>query len=203
VTFADQLVSRFAPWLNDDLETYLRAIASMFAETELYAFDWETDEDAGEGWTRLFDPALAPVEALPYLAQVVGETLPVGLGEQASRDWVQDAPNQRRGTAGAVFVAAQRHLTDTKLVTLRERFGSVDTVQIVTYTAQTPSPATTLADILTQLPADVILDYQTLAGQQWQDVKTNRVNWQAVKTAWVSWGNVATGAAGTGSWTPS
>jgi hypothetical protein len=195
VTFADQLAYRHSPWLNDELQAFLQALASMFAQVELYAFDWETDDDAGEGWTRLFDPDLCPAEALPYLAQVLGETLPVGLGEAASREWIKDNPNARRGTAESVFLATQRHLTGSRLVSMFERYNSVvDQVAIRTNASETPSPAQTRADILSVLPADVILDYLTVTGFTWDDAEVN--TWTAAKAS--TWSDLVSQRTGWG-----
>jgi hypothetical protein len=181
-TFADQLVRRLAPWLTPDLETYLRAIASMWDEVALYAFDYDTADERFEGWTILFDPDRCPAPALPHLAQYRGENLPIGLSEAAQREWIKDAPNQTRGTPRAVFEAAQRRLTGGRLVSMLERAGGVvDKVQIVTYTSQTPDPTSTQADILSVLPADVILEYLVQAGQNWTQVKATYATWNAAK----------------------
>src|SRR3954452_18712789 len=106
----------------------------MFTEVELYAIA----EDDDQGWVILFDPDRCPAPALPYLAQYVGERLPVGLSEPLQREWIKDAPNQRRGTPMSIFLAAQRKLTGSRLVSMRERDGGdPDKLTVVTYTAQT------------------------------------------------------------------
>jgi hypothetical protein len=194
-SFADQLVRRFEPWLTPDLETYLRAVASMFDESVLYAMDYD-DPDTGEfyaGWEILFDPDRAPANALPYLAQYRGERLPSILSEAQAREWIKDAPNQERGTTRSVFEAAQRKLTGDRLVSLLERpAGVVDAVQVVTYAAQTPDPAGTQADILSVLPADVLLTYVVSNGAVWSDVKT--ANWTTTKAK--TWNQLTSGLVG-------
>jgi hypothetical protein len=169
-TFAAQFVRRHEPWLTADLDVFLRAVAAMFNQVVLYSAD--TDEQ--EGWVTLFDPDLCPAEALPYLAQVVGEVLPTGIAEASAREWIKDNPNARRGTAESVFQSAQRRLTGGRLVSMFERYqGVVDVVAIRTNTSQTPDPTGTLADILSALPADVALDFQVVPGTVWDDTKTN------------------------------
>jgi hypothetical protein len=187
MSFADDFVAAFEPWLTPALEDYLRAIATMFSEVELYAFD----DDQGEGWEILFDPDRAPVKALPYLAQYVGEILPVGISEAGAREWIKDAPNQKRGTPRSIFLAAQRRLTGSRLVSMIERDGTVDTLTIRTYQEQTPDPEGTLQDLLDVVPADVILDYTDLAGQLWSDVKTAHATWADVKAAYPTWRDLA------------
>lgn len=188
MSFADDLVAAFEPWLTPDLETYLRAIAGMFSEVELLAFD----DAFGEGWEILFDPDRCPANALPYLAQYVGERLPAGLSVPLQREWIKDAPNQRRGTPRAIFLAAQRRLTGSRLVAWKERDPTVDTLTIYTYTSQTPDPAGTLRDLLDVVPADVILNYTSLAGQLWSDLQASHATWQLVKDGYPTWGDVAT-----------
>jgi hypothetical protein len=199
-SFADQLVRRFEPWLTDDLETYLRAVASMFDEVQLYAADTETPDERFEGWTILFDPDRCPAPALPYLAQYRGEVLPAGISEAGAREWIKDAPNQVRGTPRAVFEAAQRRLTGERLVSMLERpAGVVDEVQIVTYAGQTPDPAGTQADILSVLPADVVLTFNgSSSTQNWNQAKVTYVTWapMAVK----KWNEVVSTLTGYTSW---
>ncbi|MDQ2740398.1 MAG: phage tail protein [Actinomycetota bacterium] len=193
MSFADNFVARFQPWLTPDLETYLRAIALMFGEVELYAFDTDT----AEGWTILFDPDRAPAKALPYLAQLRGAILPVGIAEPTAREWIKDAPNQLRGTPQAIFLAAQRKLTGGRLVTIKERDGDPDHLTVTTYTAQTPDPAGTRADILSVTPHDVILAHNVIAGQTWGDVKVGNLTWGNLKANYATWGDVASRLGGT------
>lgn len=134
MTIADDLVAAHAPWLTDDLETYLRAVGGMFTEIELYS----ADSEEFDGWTILLDVDRCPVKALPYLAQYVGERLPVGLSEDAQRQWIRDAPNQRRGTIQSIVRAAARQLeSEHPLVTVIERDGGADKLTVVTYDFQT------------------------------------------------------------------
>jgi len=197
VSFADDLVERLEPWMTPALEEYVRSAARVFSEVELYAFD-VVDEDGNllEGWTVLFDPDRCPAQALPYLAQYVGEILPMGVPEALAREQIKDRPNSRRGRPIAMFQAAQKRLVGNRLVSMRESNGTVDTVTIITYTDQTPDPAGTEDDIRRVTPADVILDYQVLPGQTWQDVKDSYATWQALKDDNATWAELATGQVG-------
>jgi hypothetical protein len=189
---ADDLVEIFEPVLTPDLETYLRAVALMFDEVEMYS----TDDGDFEGWTILFDPDRAPVGALPYLAQFVGEKLPVGLGEAESREWIKDRPNATRGTAMSMVLAAQRNLTGQRTVSWRERWdGSVvdvDYAQLRTFTHETPDPAATERDVLSTTPADVILVYSAISGQSWADVIADHTDWDDVEGDYATWAEAVT-----------
>jgi hypothetical protein len=192
-TFSDQLVQRFEPWLTADLQQYLEAIATMFDQIVLLAYDTDTEA----GWTILFDPDRCPDYALPYLAQYVGEVLPAGIAEADAREWIKDAPNQRRGTPRSVFLAAQRHLTGSRTVAMIERPGGVvDSVQIRTYVSNTPDAVQTKKDILSVLPADVLLDYATTTGNTWNDVKAAYPTWTALKATGKTWATVSSTLSG-------
>lgn len=201
MTIADELVAAHEPWITDDLETYLRAIGGMFAELELYA----VDTDTLEGWTALFDPMLVPAAALPYLAQYVGERLPLGLTEALQREWIGDKPNQRRGTLLSLVRAAQRTLIGQRTVAITERSGGdPDTVAIVTYAGETPNPDAVLREILSVFPASMLLVYSTLTGESWNGVLTGTygASWAAVKAHYTTWGDVNSDVVGvTGTYT--
>jgi hypothetical protein len=170
LSLADDLVAAFAPWLTEDHEVYLRALGGMFAEVEAILYE---DEETVP-WEILLDPDRCPATALPYLAQYVGEQLPTGIEERAAREWIKDAPNQRRGTPESIFYAAQRKLTGERAVTLRERtlngVEDDDTIEVNTYTRETPSREAVLQELLTVMPADIVLNYSVLPGQTWADV---------------------------------
>ncbi|MCU1500595.1 MAG: hypothetical protein JWM47_4548 [Acidimicrobiales bacterium] len=192
MSIADDLVDAHAPWLTADLETYLRVIGEMFAEVEILAFDSDTDE----GWTILFDVSRCRTADLPFLAMTIGEQLPAGITEAAAREWIADAPNARRGTLMSIVRAAQRTLTGGRLVSIRERYGPAgaddDWITVVTYTDETPDPATVERDLRDDvIPGDIELHYETLVGQTWQDVDDDYPTWAAVEAAYANWGEVA------------
>jgi hypothetical protein len=74
-----------------------------------------------------------------------------------------------------------------------ERYqGVVDQLAIRTNTSQTPDPAGTLADILSTLPADVVLNYQVVAGTVWDDAKAS--SWTVTKAK--DWDTLMSGLTG-------
>jgi len=174
VSVADDLVEAHEPWVTADLEDYLRSIGEMFSQVELYALDTEDDF---EGWTILLDVDRCPREALPYLAQYVGERLPMGLTEAEERQWVRDAPNQIRGTIKSIVDAAQRYLTGGKTVTVIQRDGGADKLTVVSYTDQTPNSAQVLAELNKVVPADISLTYVVNSGQIWSQVIATDPDW--------------------------
>lgn len=199
MSFADDLVDALSPWLTSDLETYLRSIAAMWNQVESLAGDLSESE---EPYPTLFDPDAMPAIALGYLAQYVGERLPLGIGEAEAREWIKDNPNGRRGTAESIFLAAQRTLTDTRLVSLHERTkidGSTDVDHITVHTvvSQTPDPNVVYKDLRKNIvPADIVLDYSAIVGQTWQDVKNANATWTLVNSGNPDWSKVYTTLSG-------
>lgn len=201
MTLADDAVGAIAPWHTVDYETFTRAIWSMASDLELFAND-VLDDDGNvlfEGWTTFLDPDLCPAAGLPYLAQWVGERLPAGLTEAAQRQWIKDAPNQFRGTPQSIARAAQRWLTGSKLVMIRERSRldlstNTDYIAIQTFTAETPSPALVLAELRTVVPADITIDFQTVTGSTWANVAIGFASWGALAADSASWADVFTTA---------
>jgi hypothetical protein len=192
-TFVDDLLAAMAPWMTPELEDYLRSLASMWDEVEQFILD----SDEYEGWTILLDPDRCPAKALPFLAQFVGERLPVGLSTSMAREWIKDAPNQRRGTLESVFRAAQRSLVGNRLVLVLERDGgTADRMTVVTYTQETPDPAQVLRDLQDVVPLDVNLVYQTLVGQPWSSVRASYATWNAVRSSFSTWGKLMTSQSG-------
>lgn len=183
---SEDLVAAHEPWITDDLAVYLRAIGGMFAEVELYAFD----TDDFEGWSILLDVDRCPAEALPYLAQYVGERLPIGLTEEQERQWIRDAPNQRRGTLQSIVDAGQRYLTGGKNITVIQRDGGPDRLTIVSYTDQTPNSAQVLAELYTVVPADISLTYVVSSGQIWSQVVATDADWANSMAESATWADL-------------
>lgn len=208
MTWADDAVDAVAPWWTLDLETYVRSVMTIFAETELFASDM-LDADGNltfAGWSILLDPDRIPAYGLPYLAQWVGERLPLGLAEADARQWIKDAPNQWRATPYSVARAAQRQLTGSKLVMIRERSHldltpDSDYIAVQTFTANTPNPAAVLMELRKVIPADIVLDFQTVAGATWADVAIGFSTWAALSSSYSTWADVQGITAGFVAWT--
>jgi len=183
----DDLVAALEPWLTPDLEDYVTNVAGMFSEVEEYAAPVVGEDEDLDGWTLLLDPARCPADALPYLAQFVGERLPVGIAEAAGRAWIVDSPNQSRGSLLPVVYATQRSLTGGRAVTVVERDPDFNGITIITYASMTPYPSKVREDILSMLPAGLVLNYQIFDGQNWSSVDFTFAGWDAVDVAYADW----------------
>lgn len=163
----DDLRESMAPISTPDLDTYLQAIASMFSEVELYSLATDDATDDAPGWGVLFDVDLCPVNALPYLAQLVGETLATTLTEDEARRQIRTQPNRRRGTRDGIIAAARATLSDPDdaTVVFIERSSSASPSEpaygltVGTLSAETPDPTATEAAIRANLPGGILLEY--------------------------------------------
>jgi hypothetical protein len=159
VAILDALREELAPILTADLDSYCQAIAAMFGEVELYSLAG----DDSDGWAILLDVDRCPAKALPYLGQLIGVTVPIGMADSDARALIRDRPQWRRGTPARLVEVAQATLTGTKFVNLLERSASAAPsdpaygLTVVTRTPETPNPAATLAALLQAKPAGIVL----------------------------------------------
>jgi len=172
--FATDVYAEIEPLANSDptngwaLLYYLNAIGTMFDEVESYARDGANGEP---GWSILLDLARTPTKALPWLGQFVGVNVPSTLADATARARIYDKHNFSRGTPGAIISAAQATLTGTKDVLLQERYtGDPYKLWVGTRTSQTPDSARTLAAIMADKPAGIVLTYATITGQTFDEL---------------------------------
>lgn len=204
MTLADQLVDAIYPWWSQDFEDLARAIGSMWQHVELYAL---ARDDGTAAWSVMVDPENAPTEALPYLAQWVGEQLRAGLTDEQMREWINDKPNSRRGSPESIALAAQRSLVGGRVVQLFERTDANgeddplgDHFVVYTYAADTPDPNQVWEDLLTVIPADMVCDYTVLESTTWAEIDAGFDTWADVHDAYSTWTEVAGGVQGGMSW---
>lgn len=115
--------------------------------------------DEGPAWSALLDPDRVPVAFLPWLAQVVGERVPDGETEAASRARIKTPQGTSRGKVASLVAAARRTLTGSQFVQVLERTSTAYTLTVVTLTAETPDAAQTNRDLQAAKPAGLILTH--------------------------------------------
>lgn len=135
----------------------------------------------------LLDPELCPVWALPWLAQFVGLSIPVGIPEDGARTLIAKASGFVRGTPAAIEAAAGITLTGNKTVYFRERDGSAYRLEVVTLTSETPDPIATERAILAQKPGGIMLTYRTVASWDYQLMTQAGGTYAALSTAYTSY----------------
>lgn len=140
---------------NNDyaLKTVAYGFAQMFKQAEQYG---RTDEDGNPGWSILFDVSRVPADALPYLAQYVGERIPVGTSEADARARIVAKQNQQRGTPASIIAAAKSKLYGNKFVALIERLnGDAYKMRVITNAYETPYTDQTLTNLVPNPSAEV------------------------------------------------
>jgi hypothetical protein len=191
------------PIWSDDLGDYVAAIASMWAEVEVYQADPANDVVA---WQTLFDVDIAPLSGLPWLAQCVGERLPIGIDEAGARDWIVQSPNWSRGTEQGIVSAVKRVLLPPATVQFGSRMHldgtvDVDCVAVLTYASQTPDPQLVRNQLRRTVPADIVWEYDVQDGATWELVQGNTTDWANLEATYgPKWADVAGAQPGFNVW---
>jgi hypothetical protein len=139
------------------------------------------------GWSLLFDIDRIPDDWLPWLAMVVGVTLRRGITADQQRAAIIAQERQGRGRPDAIIAAAQRHLTGSRRVVLRERDGSPYRLTVRTYASQTPDPAVVARSLEDAKPIGLVLTYEVLSGPTWDEAVHT---WDSVDPA-ITWDDAA------------
>jgi hypothetical protein len=171
---------------------------------------WDLDPDELARWranrvtklSMLGDPARAPVEWLPYLAQLSGAYLHPAAGEQERRDTIAAATSGfRAGSRAALAAAARSALTGSRYVSVTPnstgQAGSTPTmwdVLIRTRSTETPDPQAVIDTIVRKgaKPAGVKLWYGTF-GTSWDKIEALFPTWDDWEKR--SWDQIEEGAA--------
>jgi len=195
----DEIYEDLTPLTEEDevnnwhLILFLDAIMATLIED---VRSWVADRNNMPGWAVLLNVDEAPPEGLPWLAQFIGAIFKVGMSEEDQRLTIKTPNNHLRGRKSSIVKAAQRTLTGTQLVVVRERFGLAEDhpyrLFIRTYDAQTPDESVVLADIMAQKPGGIRLDYESVPGQLYDQVKEKYASYNAVKAAYDNYLEMAT-----------
>lgn len=203
MSFAQEVLDALAPMLyaeattGDALTEYVTGLSLPFELVEAWASDTNTDI----GWSLLLDIDRCPVEALPWLAQIVGLKLNTALSVANQRQQIHDAPNWKRGTPGAMAGAPAPYLTGSKTVIFRERYdGSGNDapyyVEVITLVAETTDATKVEAVIRAQKPGGIILTYVNASGPDLQFIKDNYATLQTIKDTFLTLGGLKAGTPG-------
>ena len=199
--FGQDLYNELQALARDDVNqswallALVTAIGSGFDPVE----SWARDGAQGQaGWSILVDLDRAPIEALPWLGQFVGVSIPSSLDDATARARIFGKAGFSRGTLPAIAQAAQTHLTGSKDVLIIERYqGDAYKLYVATRTAQTPSTTKTLADIIAAKPAALGLVYETITGQTFNELLTDSPLFSNVFSNYLTMQGVLTGVHGT------
>lgn len=157
---AAEVAQELAPLLVQDDEVGnvgSHFLAVLTAPVEVIAEAVREDEDDRPGFSLFMDIETCPTAYLPWLLQLKGVQATPGLSEIDARQEGRVAEGLHRGTmtssqrVGSMEKAASRHTTsrDPALVRVLDRVGGDPyATTVITRTSDTPDPAQTLADIL-------------------------------------------------------
>jgi hypothetical protein len=191
--FGERLRERTQPLALDDesygfAHAYLsEALSRPYLEVQ-EIFDPEGDVPPV---APLLDIDLCPDWALPWLAQLIGAAIPVGMPPDTARELIRNVAGFRRGTPAAIRAAASFFLTGSKTVFFNERFANdAYRLGVVTLTAETPNPAQVQAAILAQKPGGILLSYSAIAGQTYRAVLTEVDSYREMRSEWATYRDV-------------
>jgi hypothetical protein len=198
--------NQLGPWRDADnasgiagygypLLTFLDAIGSQYAVTEAY-----TRDDATHiGWGQLLDVNACPTAALPWLAQFVGVTIPIGANDAQMRALIVGQANTKRGTASSMIAAVQQYLTGPARVDIYERTPDPYSLKVVSYLTETPGGAgganavAALAALIAVKPAGLLLSYLVQSGPTWEQLydypASTLGRWSDQTDTWDSYSN--------------
>lgn len=151
---AAEVAEELAPLLTQDDENGNvgeHFIAVLNAPLEVIAEAVREDEDERDGFAVFMDIDSAPAEALPWLAQFKGVRATPGLAEADTRAQIASAEGLHRGSIDSLKRAGARHTAshDPNLIRVLDRVGGDPyATTVITRTSDTPDPAQTLADLL-------------------------------------------------------
>lgn len=123
--FSERLIARLEPWMSPDLERYCRALAAMF--DPILTLAEETGQDGQStppyepAWGKILDVNLCPPQALGWLAQFVGVSLPTTVTEEEARALIRAEGGFERGTRQSIEAAIERVLGVGTHYTIEER----------------------------------------------------------------------------------
>lgn len=203
MTIATDWPTQLQPIWTDDLADYVAAIATMWDEVEQYGADASNDVVS---WQALFDVDIAPFKGLPWLAQCVGDRLPVGIDDASARAWIRAAPTWSRGTEQGIVSAVKRLLTGAQTVQFgarRKLDGTPDPdyVAIMTYESETPNPQAVRNALRRTVPFDIVWEYQVTPGATWALVQAGMADWTQLQATYgPNWHNVAGSTPGFNVW---
>jgi hypothetical protein len=182
-----RLRERTQPLAPDDeaygwAHAYLcEAIGRMLAQVA-EVFDPEGDVPP---LAPILSPDLCPTWALPWLAQLLGVTLPKGVDDATARAMIKDVSGFKRGTPAAIRAAAGFFLTGSKTVFFNERLANdAYRLGVVTLGSETPDATLVEAAILAQKPGGILLSYAAIAGQTYRAVLTEVDSYREARSTW-------------------
>lgn len=149
------------------LADWMAAAGADLDLINLIVGEGENDEPT---WTAAFDLDRAPTSVLAWLAQFVGAQITPAMTDEDARQAISAPDGFAVGKVTSIRSAAERTLTGTKRVVIRERTPDYGTLYVRTIASETPDPDLTEAAIRSQKPWHLVLDYEAATGISYIDL---------------------------------
>lgn len=190
-TVAEALYARMAPVADQDanlnwpLLTFVGAICDNYLQD---IDDLSSDHTTYVGWGGILNPDNAPVNALPWLAQLVGVRYNPSLTTAQNITLIKQPIGFQRGSPGAIKAAILPYLSGTKSVVLTERYtGDAYKVLVTTLTGEVADVAGMQAAALAQKPAGILMTFSAQLGQTYTQLKAAQATYTAARTAYATY----------------
>lgn len=160
------------------LALYLDAVGLILDEIAVLV---RVDDEGNDGWSAFADPERCPASFLYTLAQWAGVRYPRRMSEADLRALIgPHAPGVWRGTKAAILAGIARYLTPGGSIYFEERAdGDPYKLRIFTYGFDTLNELAIRTELLNDIPAGLIVDYQVREGQTYGMVHTRTDEYQA------------------------
>lgn len=193
-TFADRVYGSVEPlaW-QDSLYAFALAklcgsLGQMFQDIE----DLARDTPQGPGWSAVLDLQRCPAAWLPWLGQFVGVVIPAGTDDATARHAIDELVGFQRGRPATIKAVIRATLTGQQTVILQERLaGDAYALGVYTINTETPDQAATLAAILRQKPAGIVLTYSTGPPNTYEAVRIGYATYADVTAAFRDYAHLA------------
>jgi hypothetical protein len=142
---------------------------------------------------ELSNPDAAPRTWLAWLGWLVGIDLDAIPDAEKRAAISESSTLQRRGSKRSIIRATQRELTGSKSCRVYWNLSGTDPylITVVTLTTQTPDAADALAAAVTEKPAGVDLEVQTVAGATYAELALAYADYDAVDAAFTDYDDLA------------
>jgi hypothetical protein len=142
-----------------------------------------TDDEGNDGWSAFADPMRCPDAFLVTLAQWAGVRYPRRMGTEDLRALIgPHAPGLWRGTKQALLDTVARYLTPGGSMYFEERAdGNPYLLRIHTYAYDTLDAAALETELLTHVPAGLILEYAMQEGLSYAELRNQAATYAAMR----------------------
>lgn len=176
--------------------TALRYVAATAVGLEKAAdFLTIVDPDTSpSGTCELIDARYCPRPYLGWLGWLLGIDTTT-IADPFVRDAIGNAARtQRRGSKGSIADAAQRTLTGSKSVRVYWNLSGTEPyhLTVITLNAQTPDPTATLEAAMSEKPAGMSLELQTVDGPTYAEINANFADYAEVKATFPTYTDMST-----------